>query len=666
MTGIAGVRLPIPEHVSLVRSHPRFDEEKTAMRSRILLLAASLTLSLGGVFVVLYAQDGASVAATNPEKKELPPQIAESRIVRVTVYPDSALVSREVEVPAGKGSLELVVSPLPEQTVNSSLYSESGDGIRVLTTRFRTRPVKEDTREEVRKLEEEDRRIRREIQKIQADIQANQANTKLIEKLEGFTAASTTHATENGKLNSEETIALAKYLMEGRSEKTKEQVDLQQKIEDLQEQSQFVARKLNEMTSGSSKVERDAVITVDKSCEEKGSVQLNYLVSAASWKPQYKFRAGQTAKDPVSLEYLAAIMQHTGEEWEDVEIVLSTAQPMLNATPPELHRLAVAVLPQTAVAQAAAPGVPNPPGQGGFNFGNQGFQGGNLGGQLGAIPQTTSPSALNQTARMLRQQAQQEFLEKKETVGNEYANAAAAVEQARDLVLGKQSLKAIAEERRNEGPSVTYHLKTRLTVPSRNDEQVIEVTRFDLEPKYFYKAVPVVSRHVYRQATLTNKSEYVLLPGEATMYHGRDFVGRMNLHLVAIGEEFTVGFGAEPQLQVERQMMEKMRATHGGNQVLTYDYRILVSSYKNEPVRLELWDRLPEAQNETMGVTLVKATPDVSTDPMYVREERPHNLLRWDLNLEPGTNGEKALAINYQFKVELDRQMTFGSFQNRK
>src|SRR5262249_60717189 len=71
------------------------------------------------------------------------------------------------------------------------------------------------------------------------------------------------------------------------------------------------------------------------------------------------------------------------------------------------------------------------------------------------------------------------------------------------------------------------------------------------------------------------------------------------------------------------------------------------------------------AENETMGVTLVKAAPEVSRDPMYLREERPHNLLRWDLELDPDMNGEKAQTIGYEFKLELDRQMTIGSVQNK-
>src|SRR5439155_24993608 len=69
------------------------------------------------------------------------PKTAPSRVTAVTVYQNSALVTREVEVPEGAGAIELVVSPLPPQTVDSSLYSEGSDGLRILTTRYRMRPI---------------------------------------------------------------------------------------------------------------------------------------------------------------------------------------------------------------------------------------------------------------------------------------------------------------------------------------------------------------------------------------------------------------------------------------------------------------------------------------------------------------------------------------------
>src|SRR5262245_57741997 len=100
----------------------------------------------------------ATAAAAEPSVPADPggqAKTASSRIIHVTVYPTNALVTREVDVPAGPGTLELVVTPLPPLTVNSSLYTEGTDGIRVLTTRFRSRAIKEDTREEVRKLADE-------------------------------------------------------------------------------------------------------------------------------------------------------------------------------------------------------------------------------------------------------------------------------------------------------------------------------------------------------------------------------------------------------------------------------------------------------------------------------------------------------------------------------
>src|ERR1051326_3120002 len=50
------------------------------------------------------------------------PTTAPARISSVTVYQGSALVTREVQVPAGAGQTELVVMSLPGQTMDNSLY----------------------------------------------------------------------------------------------------------------------------------------------------------------------------------------------------------------------------------------------------------------------------------------------------------------------------------------------------------------------------------------------------------------------------------------------------------------------------------------------------------------------------------------------------------------
>jgi hypothetical protein len=574
------------------------------------------------------------------------PTTAPSKVIGVTVYQGTALVTREVEVPAGQGLVEVVVSPLPPQTIDSSLYTEATDGLRILSTRYRTRAVKEDTRAEVRALQDQIKKMEAEQQRLQKELQVADQNLLFVGKLEQFTAATMQTLAEKGMLNGETTITLSKYVMSGREEIAKHQVELQQSQQANTEAIAFANRQLGELSAGASRTERDAVIVVDKANNAAGKVNLNYLVSAATWRPRYKLRAGAD-KDAVQLEYLAAIEQQSGEDWVGADMILSTAQPMLNAAPPELLALDITVNKRLA----------------------GGSGGGGGGGAPGQSPLTLGRANYDQS-QQLRAQAQKELNGNNSYVGGTIINEAAALEQTEELlnpvaVDFNNKLAAIPPGPR-DGPSVIYHLKSKLTVPSRNDEQLIEVARIELAPEYFYKAVPVLTPHVYRQATLTNKSEYVLLPGEATMYVGKDFVGRMTLPLVAIGEQFVAGFGVDPQLQVVRTMVNKTRTLQGANQVYAYDYRLRVSSYKTTPVKLQLWDRLPKADAEAVGVSLIKTSPELSQDPSYTRDERPDNLLRWDLTIEPGMTGEKAKEVTYQFKLEYAREVSIGNFKSQQ
>jgi uncharacterized protein (TIGR02231 family) len=288
----------------------------------------------------------------------------------------------------------------------------------------------------------------------------------------------------------------------------------------------------------------------------------------------------------------------------------------------------------------------------------------------GGIPSASAYAKdLERQARDQRAQAIDNLNQKKSELAQKQQNDAAALEQYRDLVLDREEIAKMDPADRGvvgDGPSVTYGLKGTLTVPSRNDEQVLEVTRFDLTARVYYKAVPVLTPNVYRVAELNNTSEYVLLPGEATMYIGTNFVGQTKIPLVAAGKPFTVGFGADPQLQVSRVLLDKTRTTQGGNQVLTFKYRITLSSYKKEPVPVQVWDRMPHAEAaQTIAVTLVNPKPELSTEPLYVRDEKSKGLLRWDVTVQPNQNGEKALNVEYEFKMELDKNVNIGGFLSK-
>src|SRR5262249_1800726 len=149
----------------------------------------------------------------------------------VTVYQGNALVTRLVDVPEGRGLVELVVTPLPPQTIDSSLYTEGTDGVRVLSTRYRTRAVREDTRTQVRGKEGQIKSLKQDAERMQKEVQVIEQNLQLLAKLENFTGATMQQLAEKGLLDSKQPIALANYVAETREQKSTAQVQLQQKLQ---------------------------------------------------------------------------------------------------------------------------------------------------------------------------------------------------------------------------------------------------------------------------------------------------------------------------------------------------------------------------------------------------------------------------------------------------
>lgn len=602
-------------------------------------------LSLAAVFAAAvlpaFAQD-AKAADVKP---------AASKVVHVTVYQNTALVTREVTAPEAAGQSEIIVSPLPPATMETSLYAEGSDGIRVMTARYRTRAIQQDNREEVRTLNTRIKELAQKLQLLQAELRTLEQNSAFLTKLEGFTASTLAHLTDKGQLDSEKTIALVNYIRDTRTKASKEEIGLKQTISALQEDIEFQKRVLDEKSGGVVRTERDAVIVVDKKAGA-GTIRLNYLVSDASWRPQYKFRGSVKEKDSVVIEYLAAVKQQTGEDWTGIDLTLSTAQPLLNAAPPDLSSLEVSIAtPQDPHHNPAFPKpVPAMAGPDG-----------------GMAARGAYFRELDQRSKALKERAQESLNKSEQLSGGKAANDAAALEQFRDFAATREEVFKISAELPTEivagGPSVTYHLKNKLTLPSRNDEQVLEIARLDVAPKFYYKALPVLTTNVYRLADLTNTTDYILLPGDATVYLGSDFVGQTKLPLVAIGKPFTVGFGADPQLSASRKLIDKTRTIQGGNQMLTFKYQVLLNSYKTTPVDVQVWDRMPHAEaSNAIAVTLVKTSVETSKDALYIRDEKPKNLLRWDVKLEPKQNGDKALTIDYEYKLEFDRNVNIGAF----
>jgi uncharacterized protein (TIGR02231 family) len=565
----------------------------------------------------------ASVAAESPS----------GPVTHVTLYLGQAMAGRTIQITGPKGAKEIVVADLPEQVVPESLFAEGSEGIEIRSVLYRTRAVGEEPRDEVRKLDDA-------IKQVQAKIELNKKAESLLTKqmayldqLEGFVATTAKTDLSRGVLDADALQKVTLFSFEQRKTVSDKLAPLEKDAKDLADQLTLLQRRRGELTSGASRTAREAVLFVEKRGAAAESVRLNYLVSNCGWTPAYTLRAGPDGKE-VRVECHGLIRQMSGEDWNNVQLVLSTASPALSASGPGLGSFPV-VLDREADSE--------PP------------SAKELASQLDAIRDRLAKAlAQHQSAVTAGEKTRLDWA----------LNSAANEFQNLELISGKDLVSTLrtAEMERGRGPSLTYALPAPVSLASRSDQQMVQVFQTKFASRFHHLAAPVLTGHVYREAELINTGDQDLLAGPTSAYLDGRFVGRGEIPTVARGQMFVPGFGADPQLRTRRELVDRTESVQGGNRKLEFKYRLILENYKPEAALVRIYDRLPYGEGATdVRVTLSPMKDPLDENQLYQLRERPKGLLRWEISVPAAAVREKARIIEYGFSVEFDRNFQLST-----
>jgi len=561
-------------------------------------------------------------------------------ISNVIVYRGQARVTRAIELELPAGGSQIVVQKLPDAIVSESLYAQVRGGATVSSVRYREQAVKEDTREEVKQLDAEIEKVQTMRRHAEAKRELIFSHINALGKLVDFTVAAENKDLNRGILQFEPLQKIIEFKETKHTEHNEEVLKLDDEIHELQKQLELLQRKREELSAGRSRTEREAVLLVNNPETGKVVIELNYLVNEASWLPQYNLRA-DSEQTTVFIEYNAVIHQASGEDWNDVALSLSTAQPTTAAVAPGLEPMEVRVVPSVPQQtwevkgelqeEKVQLGVPA----------SRGYR--DLTGQFQQLQKSRSEMARKGKA------AQQEL------------NVTAVGNQMMELMADKKAVQEIQTAARifvrTEGVSVTYALAGPITMPSRSDQQLANIAIFKTKGDFIMLATPLLTDYVYLQADIVNDSDVIMLAGPTSMYRNGEFVGKGSIELVTIGEKFTAGFGVDSQIKILREFKDKKIETLWGNRVESYDYRLAINNYKNTKVKLRLLERIPYTEDEKLEIINFKTDASLSTDPEYLRTDRQKGILRWDLNLEPNTTGPKATIVTYSYAMKYSNEL---------
>lgn len=534
----------------------------------------------------------------------------DSRITEVTVYPDSALITRVANVKVSAGEHKLIFSEIiPEVDENTLRVSAEGNcEFKLFGAQLKREYLEETPVEKVKELQEQIKKYEDEIRKIQ-DLK----NVYLEEKnfLDSIRMFSRDQIPKDLVTKMPQTTDLEnvyKFLDARLKEHYSLVMENDLKIRELHEKTDVLRRKFSEISGPLKKLKRSILVDVEAVKAGNIDIVLSYLVRGASWQPIYDARASFD-NSQVELVSYGIIRQVTGEDWLDVDISLSTAKPAIGGN-----------LPYVApwILRLFQPRV----------FGDE-----------------KAKFAENKRAFRIASQTEAYNLE---ALNQPFEEA-----DKKDLdSLAKREIFAKVEEK---GVAVVYKLPRKALVKSDGSEHKLPVSSQILQAKFKYSTYPRLSNYAYLGSRVSNAKELQLLAGRVNIFLEGDFVGASSITNIGPGEEFDLYLGVDENVKVKREKVSKkvddvlIAGIPSPNRKTTLKYKTTLENYKNKKIEVLFFEAMPVPEDERIKVK----TSDVSLPPVEKDWKDRKGIWRWELELSPKEKKE----IFYTFSIEHPRDM---------
>jgi uncharacterized protein (TIGR02231 family) len=466
---------------------------------------------------------------------------APSKIIAVTLYPQGAEITREITLTAPPGAHELIVPDLPADLAPGRLRLASTDAaLGAFALRSdRLPPPDPQTETALAEARSALAKAEADLATIAAEIEAQEAAIAFLSRLQ---------ADATGQ--SPESLAALSASVTAQTRAARQAAITAATDRPAAEAAVEAARAQLDMAQSAAETDRAALTLSLTTTAPSARITLTHFLPEAGWRPVYDLHLdGQT----LTLDRGLLITQAGHEDWPDIRLTLSTAQPGAQAEPsrlwPELRRSLGHVEPQ---AEALA-----------------------------------TPEALT-------------------------ADAPADAMPAPEVTAMPPMLEA--EQR---GATLVYTYPQTVSVAAGVEDLRLALDSHPLPAELLAIAVPRQDQTAFLQAHVTNDTQEPLLPGQAFLYRDGMLVATRDLPLLPPGEGTDLGFGALPEIRLTRSMPERMSGDRGvftTKTELTESAEITVENLGKTAWDMEVIDQVPYSEQEELKINFKADPPPDVTD----------------------------------------------------
>jgi uncharacterized protein (TIGR02231 family) len=537
-----------------------------------------------------------------------------SRITKVTVYSDRALVSREATVGLTTEPTVHRFKKLPGWVDEGSVRASISAG-KIVDVAVERRFLARSTDEGFRKVEQKHKALLQKLQALDDELAILDAQQKHVESIKVF---SLEKLSDDGVKRDIKVDSYGQVIdfVSGTLRKTAaSRRDVRAERERLAPDVEASARNLEEISRLTKLEETTVLVTVQGTAASNTSLTLTYATPGATWEPMHEVRASAADPDSVELTSFAVVTQTTGEDWRHAELSFSTQSSSDSERIPELEMLALGKTQEVSRS---------------------------------VTRQVTSFSA-----------AQKKFAEQNRHWNRMNQATSQRVSEVEQFEQSYTTNLELLERVQNKTVQIFQGLQTRGTtahfiakdpVIVRSDGRSIRLrigtSRIKAQRRII--AAPEESLNAAVTLEMANKTSQALLPGSVARYHDGAFLGMTDIDFVAKDEDFSMFFSVADQVKLTRELdkhQSSLQRNARNRMQLAF-----VSKAKNlsdRPVTLVLAERIPVSENTDIRVSNVKILPNEKPDGK--------GIVRFTVTLAP--REEREFRVSYQ--VEYPPSLVF-------
>ena len=460
-----------------------------------------------------------------------------SDISSVKIFLSGAQVIRTAKVSIEKGETEVALENLSSQIdPQSIMVNGTGDAL-IKGVNYTIDYLKDKKKSpELQKLQDSLTVLQLSMDKLNVYISVLNDELSLL-------ASNKNVGGSNVGVNADNLMKVADFFRKRSTEIKTELIDYNNNKSKITEKISKINNQIEELNGRLNQPFGTIIVTLNADQKTLVNLSFSYFVPSASWTPFYELH-GKGVKDNVELIYKASVQQTSGENWDNVSLTLSTGNPQLSNTKPDINPW------------------------------------------------------------FLDFYVQRQYLR---SMSKQDSPAPAAYETMTvQGALKDEQLKSVDVEMSENAVSNDFEIKQKYSIQSGGKDVTVTIDKHSLPSIFNYYVAPKIDKTAFLIASITGWEQLSLLPGEANIYFENSYVGKSYINPASTEDTLKLSMGRDPRIVVKREKIQDLSSVKfiGSNITKKFVYDISIKNTRTENISLLIEDQIPLTKNELIKISV--------------------------------------------------------------